>query len=312
MKKKSYKKRVTYKKSAKVAKVAAPKRTYRKRVAYRRKTTAPSRNFARQVESVVAKRMYPPWRRLHDTAQQLQATGHAPTTCTSFIAAPMLGLSADYWLTVESSEDQRVTMVDCHQTIAIQNQSLTNAELTLYWYHPRRDVPVFPTPVTPDALLLQGLVDNGMSSASQTACDLSVTPFMSPDFCTFFKITKSRKLILAGGKLHTEKLSIKGPRVINGAYLAQNTTLCTYALRGLSRGLLIFLRGQPTNDSSTTTNVGYTDPKLDIVTRTEFVYATIPNLSPMIYTSVDTGFGTVTTAELITSNGQAKTADVSA
>lgn len=341
-KKKTYPKRAVPRKRAPVRR--APVK--RKRVVRRKRTVTTGLT---SMQSKLLKDMLPREQTVvYDAAQQIKSTYGAPAASTSVFTISPLGQTIDLFnisdlipQPTDSSESTiKYTLVNSKQTTTFTNQTLSKCYLDCYICFPRQDVPntVYEssgsTTTAADYLTPLQLFNNGyaVSSSSRSSmpiapitasfvtADYAATPFQSPDFCAWFKVARKKTYAIEGGESKQLILSMRKPHVINGATLctptlgdgSNNIQLNTTMLRGKAMFLICFLRGQPTNDSTTTTNVGMTAPKLDVVTRTVYNYMYSSAPSRQWYVQTPIGFGTVAAAEIITTRGQAKIADTTA
>lgn len=317
-----YKKKTTYpRKSVATRRKAATvprKRTYRRKT-YAKSAASKNTRFDKAVELAVNKHILREDTCINDNAFQMQQSSTDPSGNLITRNTLPLGQVTDlnYILTqqpgyVKGTSHLKYTMNSMTQNIQIVNQSLGTADITLYWCVPRRDLAPNPgsldVAVTPNNYL-QDL------PAGISGTDIGLTPYQSPVFCANFKIIKTKHLGLTGGKLYKCQLNVKRPHVINQDVICYGTSGGTadvnYTYMRYNPFLLILLRGQPTDDAATQTNIGLTLPKLDVVTRSIYKYTyTLPNVV-VNNTIAETGFGTVTNPKIITTFGQSAVNDAS-
>lgn len=164
------------------------------------------------------------------------------------------GVSSSYY-------NSKLNIQNAKMTVHLRNQTTNLVFLTVYEYICRRDVPDKILTVPGGATEVDGntgnIIEQGFnyqSTAGITSQSLGGTLFQNPLFCTYYKITKVRKLMLGAGKNLSLSLSNLRARVINP--LVYNATDGD-VLAGLTRGFVIqasgSLVGSEGHSSSVTT-----------------------------------------------------------
>lgn len=132
-------------------------------------------------------------------------------------------------------------------TVHLRNQTTNLVYLTVYDYVCRRDLPdeiqITPGSATEVDATTQAVIETGFNyqaTAQVQSNSLGGTLFQNPMFCTYYKITRVRKLMLGAGKNLNFSLSNLKARVINP--LIYNATDGD-VLAGLTRGFVIQASG---------------------------------------------------------------------
>jgi len=144
------------------------------------------------------------------------------------------------------------------QDIWYTNQVNTNVILVIYDIETRiEDGPL------PVAAWRDGMKDAG-SSPSDTLYQIPYnTPFMSPLFCSYYKVNKIHTIELAQGRSHRHRTITNHNRVINTERLNNST-----AFRGITRFSMSVAYGLPCDAVLDGTQVNLSPVKLDMVVNT--------------------------------------------
>lgn len=141
----------------------------------------------------------------------------------------------------------KINIQNAKMTVHLRNQTTNLVYLTVYEYICRRDVPdkiqIVPNQVPEVDGNTQKVIEVGFNyqqTAGINVSSLGGTLFQNPLFCTYYKITKVRKLMLGAGKNLGLSLSNLKARVINP--LVYNATDGD-VLAGLTRGFVIQASG---------------------------------------------------------------------
>lgn len=150
------------------------------------------------------------------------------------------GVSSSYY-------NSKLNIQNAKMQVHLRNQTTNLVFLTVYEYICRRDVPDKILTVPGGATEVDGntanIIEQGFNyqqTAGINYQSLGGTLFQNPLFCTYYKITKVRKLMLGAGKNLSLSLSNLKARVINP--LVYNATDGD-VLSGLTRGFVIQASG---------------------------------------------------------------------
>lgn len=88
---------------------------------------------------------------------------------------------------------------------------------------------------------------NTQSGFTKSVTDIGNTPFQNPIFCSHWKILKKEQVQLGPGELSTLQIRIPRNKMLHGRTLESNPQ----ALKGFTRGILFFMKGEPTNNAGT-------------------------------------------------------------
>lgn len=166
---------------------------------------------------------------------------------------------------------------------------------TIYECIPRYDIPQSLTSAA--SIFTSGLAEPLYNVAQPTSTDLNVTPYMSPQFTTYFKISAVKNFELEPGVNQKVTFGI-GSKIIN---LDRVKTANSLYLRDISKVYLFKQWGGICNDSVTKTNVSTDATKLDYVIIKTLMYkwaadlsvraeqhSTLPTINTAQYINVDT------------------------
>lgn len=164
--------------------------------------------------------------------------------------------------------------------IAMKNQEQTNAIVDLYLLSPR-----IATQKSPETLLsdLTGRLNNGTISNADLVWGM--TPFQVPNFCECFKVLSKTRYLLAPGACELVEVRQAKPKKVDIIkYYGINQVSpsgTTEAVPGYTLYWFAMVRGEPTNDATTKTNVSTSSFKVDFVVREDYHYSyDVSNLSP--------------------------------
>lgn len=141
----------------------------------------------------------------------------------------------------------KLNIQNAHLQLSLRNQTTNLVYLTVYEYICRRSVPDKMETVPGSGVEVDGntkdAIEYGFNYQQVHQIDyntLGGTLFQNPFFCTYYKITKVRKVMLGAGKCLALSLSNLKPRVIN-PLIYNNTDGDVEA--GLTRGFVIQASG---------------------------------------------------------------------
>lgn len=308
--KKAYIAQKAYKKAP--SKAYKPRKSVVRQPSARRKYKQRSgSNFNSKVKDVVYDQMCARNTFMQNVAQQFQPSGSAPTTGAVLGNLLQLFKPADiYTIAGEIAANPRAMKFRIESGSVFStlvNQDIANAKLTLYYCRARRDVPASETNI--NTIFSAGLADPASATSLPGATDINVTPFMSPRFCAYFKIYKTKVVILPGGGTIQLKVSSSRRKTINPT-VDISTDLIAH--RNLTKFIFLKVEGQPTNDSVTKTNLGQTTPRIDVVNKLQIEFTWIADISRNINLISASGFNTVTLADVTSEMGQVIQTDASA
>jgi hypothetical protein len=155
------------------------------------------------------------------------------------------------------------------------NASSVPVVMKLYDCFCRRDIPVNTVSSSINTILTSSvsktaLIPSGFVTASVNT--IGYTPYQNHEFVRYFKIGKTRSMVLQPGGVTRYRMRRKKPFRYDNIIGSTDLIL---ARKGVTRCLLLQAYGTPTNDSKTTTLVS-TDPvKINRVTTTRFTYTYI-------------------------------------
>lgn len=151
--------------------------------------------------------------------------------------------------------------------IRFTNQSKGNVCMYLYDVVPKKNV-------SSDMLTLYNpigawnqmtLADDSTTIDPISSANLGCTPFDSPVFTRWWKVTKVTKLIIAQGCVHIHKIHIKGYKPVFYAGEATGDDVIQYD-RGHTKLCFATISGFPVNEQSTKTDVSTSSCGVDYVT----------------------------------------------
>lgn len=221
-----------------------------------KRTQRPAKNFTKRVIEAVSA---PNWYNSSDTAGNLTNTGLCGYTFlegtyeTSHVnnifasladSATVNGFTTPY--------DDRVYIESYTTMYAITNQTNSATNLHMYFYRPRRTVPLAVGGVTTPSmlqLLTAGFADVLSDAAPKPpANDVNITPFQCPAFTTWFKITKVKKLLMQPGQTIRLRLVSPGCTLLAKEIWPTGTGPATCLAYHRSSRLLLKSYGQPVHD----------------------------------------------------------------
>lgn len=210
--------------------------------------------------------------------------------------------------------DVKISFIDSYQKTDIVNTS--NGSLTIMTWHLkcRRDVAARSDTNYQNMynMLGNGFYQRGIGSAGQSFStnpalnDATYTVFDSHKICSEFIVTPLPIRKLDPGQ--ETSYSIKqGKQMVNYEhYMTQTDRTVTiqsqivdYSHRKGESMLLFRFEGQPANDATTKTNITYTTPKVDMITKTHYNWFQMNPSASLITKATPVGYSVSTQPELM-------------
>lgn len=132
----------------------------------------------------------------------------------------------------------------------IENVMVCNCSITIYDCVARKDVALAAIS-TPAAAWNQGDVDTTGHGSHVDQNRIGSTPFQSEAFNQYWKVLQTTDVVLGPGAQHQHIASSRPEKVFSGAY----STYTPYGFKDETVFTMIVLRGSPSNDSVTQTQV---------------------------------------------------------
>lgn len=284
----------------------------RKKITRRRKVLLKSKRrykkgskLTRLIKNVVVNRLTVKNSQPFDGQALLQlSTNSSGTTCPAWTYSgaqlAKLFTNIDSTLTAAKSAN-RLYVNNVNYHVNLTNQDLGNANVVAYYVSCRRDCPV-----TTNISSINSLITSGWAQSGLTTTDPGITIFESPQFVKAFKVYKVKKFTLAPGETITLKTSQKSNRRVDASDIFEDTATLVptkWAFAKRSLGIVFKVMGQATNDATTKTNVGLSNPKIDFTYLIKYDYTWLDDRTPTNYATVTDPSGAalaaVTTADVI-------------
>lgn len=203
----------------------------------------------------------------------------------------------------------------------MKNNTNSDVELDLYWCLARRDIASQTTPINSfqngvqyadiTQVLLDGAKEQGLTLTNIT-WPLSLTPFQITRFCEFFKILKSQRILLGGGRNVTVKMNLPKKFMFATDLVVgtqQGDVAQSYAcFANKTITLLAISRGEVINDATSHTPVSTAGSAYLLLG--EESYTAYPNNIIPAQLVAPTALGTVTTHMVLTQETELSTAPV--
>lgn len=175
----------------------------------------------------------------------------------------MLAQAASLIPTFATNTNYKVYMDHVIENTMITNQTNDVVKLLLYECIPRRDITSSTYSPANNAWTAG---DTASSGGAATVNSPGSTPFQTPGFTKMWKVVKVTAINLHSGGHHVHRVHAR-PRHMVDIQTITAITNNNYAVLGkLSSQTLIVAHGYPTNDGTTTTNIGLAHGALDFVT----------------------------------------------
>lgn len=183
----------------------------------------------------------------------------------------------------------RYTVNSQQISICMKNQVQGSTIVDLYELLPRTDT----------ASTAAGLFGTGMTDQNSTNTDIAwgTSLFDCNAVCSMYKIVNVQRYLLAPGAIELIEIRKSKPVTIEYERILGVSASNGNVYRGISTVYLAIIRGEPTNDATTKTNVGTLQTAVDFVVNEKYRYSY--SLNNMTQTSYNNGFQTVTTPDSI-------------
>lgn len=188
-------------------------------------------------------------------------------------------------LTGAASSVNRVFMDRVHAELLLCNNFIANATVTIYDVMAREDINSTPANI-PSTAWSSGDGDESGSAVNQLVP--GTTPFDSELFNQYWKVIQTERFILAQGAQHRHVIDMSVNRLFHMERV-QNSS----AVRDATIGCIVVVSGQPSNDSTTKTQVSLGKSGLDIVQSLEYEFRFSQNHAVKAYAtnSLPTAYG---------------------
>lgn len=186
----------------------------------------------------------------------------------------------------------QIMIRNCSVETLFTNQGPTSVRLWLYDIVPRRDVSNGISGFDPVNCWATGITDS-TNGETDTYTWYGSKPKDSPLFRQYYKVVKSKCIIIPAAGHHVHKVYIDCKRLMNYEVFRDLNYL-----KNLTYLTLVVAHGMPLNDKTTTTNVAVAPCKLDYVTSVRYAYQGLSKNS--FYASMTNGQQTITTPQLKT------------
>ncbi len=147
-----------------------------------------------------------------------------------------------------------IFLKDYQMEYNIVNNSEGAIHVTIYDIAARRDIDNDPA-----SLWNVGLNDTALkyieagASTTPSNTSIGVTPFHSSLFCQYFRVMRSTKVRLLGGKAHTHKAKFAVKKRYDGEFFRSTDQ----TRKGFTFGILVIMHGQIINDQGSANEVQY-------------------------------------------------------
>lgn len=187
----------------------------------------------------------------------------------------------------------------------IVNQGNAYCYLDCFYCIARRDLTA--SQATPLTDLGTGFTLAGQNAGTVVTNSIELTPFQSTAFCINYRIYKKKTLKLDPGQQVTLSVSSRAKRRINMARLLAPTDQLSTVLNSPAsitqlkgnKFILFRLRGALANDQTTQTTLGMTGAKINMFTRFMWKFQWLNDYTETIFADAQTGFGSVTNADIM-------------
>lgn len=226
--------------------------------------------------------------------------------------------------TVKNALKFRTTRATSHFTIT--NQSTGHAVVTLYYCKPRFDLtdnvdagtydPLLTTVAASQAHLYANVsIAEATTGAAEAITNRLYSLYDTPIFTSRWVIYKVKKLYMHGGQVHYGSIrsgvekSWDSQRWV-GSLLSFGTNPFPSALKGHTKWVVMRVEGQPADDATTATNLGFSIPKVVYSTQNRYDYNYAPSTYQRSLTALaPLGEAAVSSAKIITEFGQTSAAE---
>lgn len=169
----------------------------------------------------------------------------------------------------------RVYIVSAEVQNTLTNACNSTVNVEMYRYQPRRDVPLAQGS-TPLSVLITGLLDAKSDAISPSADhDVTVTPFQSPSFVQWYKITNKKTFRLAPGKSMRYVIR-SGSGIVHRNELYNDATQALLSYRKM-HGVFFKIYGEPVTDTSAPSTVSLGACKVALVSNMRYNWRYIPS-----------------------------------
>lgn len=180
---------------------------------------------------------------------------------------------------IQTAAGTRKTTNYCIPTISerlyLTNNSNGTAEVIIYDIYTRRN-----SASGPGTMWVQGMTDMQGGVATITNQTVGCVPFMSIDFNKFFKVYRTKRVILAGGQSHIHNRYQKKPVYVDMAEIANSGCI---NFKGITHHTLVVAYGMPANDTTTKTQVSTQQVIIDYIYRQTYTYKWVADTTDNMY-----------------------------
>lgn len=141
------------------------------------------------------------------------------------------------------------------------NQDNAPLQVTIYDLVAKRD-----HNLSPQTCFTDGLADQAATAFTTSTLPPGVSPTMSVQFNNYFKVLKSKRMVLEQGKYHTHSITLAPNRIFNSEIMKE----ANLNIAGITHWVLVVVNGYIVNGvTAPTTDVSFGSAKLDIgITKT--------------------------------------------
>lgn len=208
--------------------------------------------------------------------------------------------------------ENKCTIIDSWQTYELINQTTGQCKLTAYKCIFRRDVPQNGASNYTSLLNIlgtgfyqRGIQTGGAYSLNQGLIRAELTPFDSHKFCSVVKVLAKTTSIMDPGACKNFKLT-KGQETINFNHYYTETAIpqvASSASRDVARrrGEMFYLfkiEGMPADSFTNPTQMSFTLPKLNFITKTHYNFTQINSAAPNITLTTPIGYTTILNSDV--------------
>jgi len=180
-----------------------------------------------------------------------------------------------------AQQNTRLYIQSVKHNFMFTNNQTNNIFVDMYDIVARRDACL-----TPATSYYAGLTDQGVSNGYNA---INVTPFMSKQFTTYWKVVKRTSLTLGPGESHRHIVTMQ----LNKEWSATRMEESAQHYAGLTHGTMLVAWGAPDHDATGTANVSTGSVLIDLVYSRQIVFAyTTPQIQSTRYI---TALPTITT-----------------